>query len=366
MKRIPELDGFRAIAVTMVISGHIASGWPPPPHLMSRTPSLLAQVLNHGWLGVDIFFVLSGFLITGILLDEDRKNYFRRFYLRRATRILPLAIVYIAVCALAYGHPYGTFFLLALVFCANVAVPLNIPLPHGPIVLWSLAVEEHFYLAWPVLTFFLKRWALALVTFALVLGEPLFRYWSVSHGMRSDRAVYFLSWYRFDGLAMGALTALWVRSPYFTRRIAWTAILGWLTLVVAATIALMPSVFATGSAAGSALRSTQAQAAFSAAMALVLLYPGSTIAAPLRSSIARVTAKLSYCLYLVHAPVGDLYYWILGQLHVSDAPFGRGVYAARVIVIFTVSFALAALSQRYLEGPFMRLRRFESRPHDAE
>jgi peptidoglycan/LPS O-acetylase OafA/YrhL len=361
MKRIPEFDGFRAIAVTMVMAVHTVGGWPAPPQAPSWMRGIIRQAVNHGWLGVDLFFVLSGFLITGILLDEDRKNYFGRFYMRRATRILPLAVVYIAVCALAYGHPYGPYFLLALIFCANLAIPLNVAVPHGPTVLWSLAVEEHFYLVWPVVALVLKRSALVVVAAAIVLAEPALRYWGVSHGMRADRAVYQLSWYRFDGLALGALLALWVRGPYFTRRNVWLVVVGWMIVIGVATIALMPSVLEGRTPAASALRSTQAQAVFFAAMALTLAYPGSRIAAPLRSSIARLIATLSYCLYLVHAPIGDLYRWMLGQAKLNDAALGpAGTLAMRALVIFTVSFAVAALSQRFLEGPFMRLRRASS------
>jgi peptidoglycan/LPS O-acetylase OafA/YrhL len=360
MKRIAELDGFRAIAVTMVMADHMIGQW-PLPHATDWIPGVIREALNHGWLGVDLFFLLSGFLITGILLDEDRRDYFGRFYMRRATRILPLAIVYIAICALAYGHPYGAYFLLALIFCANLATLFDVPMPHGPNVLWSLAVEEHFYLAWPALVLFVKRRSLAIIAAALVLGEPLLRYWSVAHGMRADRGVYLFTWYRLDGLALGALLALWVRSNYFSRRDVWLVTAGWLIVIGAATVALLPSVLEARTPAASALRSTQAQAVFFAAMALTLAYPGSRIAAPLRSSFARRIATFSYCLYLVHVPMGDLYYWLLGHAKLSDAALGPGLaLVTRTFVIFAASFAVAALSHRYLEAPFMRLRRASS------
>jgi peptidoglycan/LPS O-acetylase OafA/YrhL len=356
MKRIPEFDGFRAFAVTMVMVGHTAVGWPAQPQATSWMRRIIHGVIEHGWLGVDLFFVLSGFLITGILLDEDRNDYFGRFYVRRATRILPLAVVYIAICALAYGHPYGSYFLLALIFCANLAVPLNVAVPHGPVVLWSLAVEEHFYLVWPVLVFVLKRWALVMTAASIVVAEPVLRYWAVAHGIRGS-VVYQLSWFRFDGLALGALLALWVRGPYFTRRTVWLVVVAWTIVIGLATIALIPSVLEPRTAAGSAMRSTQAQAIYIVAMALILAYPGSRIAAPLRSATAKHIATLSYCLYLVHLPLMDLYDWTVSRTKLNDAALGlTGKIAMRALIVLIVSFAIAALSQRYLEAPFMRLR----------
>jgi peptidoglycan/LPS O-acetylase OafA/YrhL len=89
--RVPELDGVRAIAVWMVLLTHILAGFPNAPGALDFIPDPVRQVLTHGWLGVDLFFLLSGFLITGILMDsKERPNYFRNFYMRRVLRIMPL------------------------------------------------------------------------------------------------------------------------------------------------------------------------------------------------------------------------------------------------------------------------------------
>ena len=242
MRRIPELDGFRSLAVTLVMVDHIVYAWPLPEGALNWIPLPIRFLLSHGWLGVDLFFVLSGFLITGILLDEDRRGYFSRFYMRRATRILPLALVFIAICAAAYGRPYGQYFLLAIFFCANLAPLLSVPEPHGPVVLWSLSVEEHFYLIWPVLVLMLKRRTLAVVATTIVVGSPFLRAWAVSHGMNPETTVYELSWFRFDGLALGALLALWTRSVYFTPRHVWQAVGAWICVVAIATAVTMPNV----------------------------------------------------------------------------------------------------------------------------
>ena len=98
-------------------------------------------------------------------------------------------------------------------------------------------------------------------------------------------------------------------------------------------------------------------------MTLSLLYPNASLWAPLRSRLAKHIAGLSYCLYLVHFPIGDLYYWSIRHLRLDDAALGGpGMLVGRFAVIVPVSVALAWLSQRYLEGPFMKLR---TRPSES-
>ena len=111
-------------------------------------------VVSHGWLGVNLFFMLSGFLITGILLgSRERPHYFRNFYIRRVLRIMPLYFACVIVWSIFYKG-YGPYFLLSSVFGANMRWPLHIRVPHGPGGLWSLAIEEQFYLVWPLIVFF--------------------------------------------------------------------------------------------------------------------------------------------------------------------------------------------------------------------
>jgi peptidoglycan/LPS O-acetylase OafA/YrhL len=350
--RILELDGFRAIAVSMVMLEHMVDGWPLPEGATAWMPGILRGVISHGWLGVDLFFILSGFLITGILLDErEHANYFRNFYGRRALRILPLAIVCIAIWWLTYGHPYGRYFLLALIFCANLDVLFGVPTPHGPGVLWSLAVEEHFYLVWPIAVRVFSRYGLLIAALAVVILSPLARAWAFAKGMRADD-VYQLSWFRFDGLALGAILAIWIRTPSFTPRTVSAVVVLWLAVIALLTVATIPyGVLQPRSLTSVALRYPQAQGIFAGAMALALAYQGVPLLAPLRSGVAQFIAKLSYCLYLVHRPLGDLYYWTLGRMGIEG-----GSLALRSMVIIAASFGVAILSQKYLEAPFMRLR----------
>jgi len=364
--RILELDGFRAAAVLMVLVHHLFYGWPLDAAAFSWMPNALVFAIGHGWFGVDLFFILSGFLITGILLDSrENAHYFRNFYIRRTLRIVPLYFTCILVMYFAYPGA-GPYFALSLLFLANFSHPFGVFTPHGPGVFWSLAIEEHFYLLWPLLVRLFNRISLLVVTGVVVLGTPILRGICAYQGMDPESEIYVYSFFRFDGLALGAILALWVRSPFYSRSSAWTLAggLAGLSLLVTA-IGLPYGIMGTRTVASSALRYTQAELMFAAAMALALAYQGSSITGILRSRVARVIADLSFCIYLTHLALGDGYYFVLHSIDLNDVEyFGAvGALAVRCVVIGALTFGVAALSRRYLEKPFLRLKRyFPDRP----
>ena len=204
--RVAELDGFRAIAVLMVFAHHLFYGWPTPA--LSSTPRVIRAVLGRGWLGVDLFFVLSGFLITGILIDSrEGEHYFRNFYTRRILRIVPLYLTCILI--MYFGYPRaGAYFRLSLLYLANFSYFFGVKVPHGPGVFWSLAIEEHFYLLWPLVVRFLNRFWLLLLTAVIVFGTPILRGVCAHAGMSPEFEIYPYSFFRFDGLALGAMLAI--------------------------------------------------------------------------------------------------------------------------------------------------------------
>jgi len=324
-------------------------------------PHVLVFVIGHGWLGVDLFFILSGFLITGILLDSRKsEHYFRNFYIRRTLRIVPLYFTCILVMYLAYPAA-GTYFVLALAFLANFFYPFGVSPPHGPSLFWSLAIEEHFYLVWPLLVRLFNRVALFVVTLVLVFGTPILRGICAYRGMDPELEIYVYSFFRFDGLALGAILALWVRSRFYSRASAWKLAGTLVGLSLLVTVIGWPyGIMGTRTVASSALRYTQAEFIFAGAMALALAYQGSRITGLLRSRAARVIADLSFCIYLTHLALGDGYYFLLHSISFDDtASFGAvGALAVRCVVITSVAFGLAALSRRYLETPFLRLKRY--------
>jgi peptidoglycan/LPS O-acetylase OafA/YrhL len=358
--RILELDGFRAAAVLMIFGHHLFYGWPLDPAAFSWMPHTLVAAIAHGWLGVDLFFILSGFLITGILLDSRQSDhYFRNFYVRRTLRIVPLYFTCILVMYFAYPGP-AAYFGLSLVFLANFHYQFGVSAPHGPSVFWSLAIEEHFYLLWPLLVRLLNRMSLFVFTLILVFGTPILRGICAYLGMDPEQ-IYIYSFFRFDGLALGAILALWVRSRYYSRASAWKLagfLVGCCFLV---TVVGWPyGIMGPKTVASLAFRYTQAQFVFAGAIALALGYRGSSITGILRSRFARVTADLSYCIYLVHLAVGDAYYFVLHSVGFNDVGYfgALGALVVRSFLIGTMTFGLAALSKRFLEDPFLRFKRY--------
>jgi len=357
--RVLELDGFRAIAVLMVLVLHLFYGWPTPA--LSSIPHPILLAIGQGWRGVDLFFVLSGFLITGILIDsKENEHYFRNFYSRRILRIVPLYLACILVMYFAYPGA-GAYFRLSLLYLANFASAFRIKTPHGPGVFWSLAIEEHFYLLWPLLVRFLnKRWLLGFSLF-VVLSTPILRGIGAHAGMDPENQIYRYSFFRFDGLAMGALLAMWVRSRYYSRSSAWRlagVLVGASCLILL--IGLPYDIMGSKTVVGTAVHYSQAAFIFAALMSLALAYRGSTFAAFLRCRPARITADLSYCIYLIHLFIGDMYYRVFKFLKFDDlarlGPFGS--LGLRILVVVTLTFGLAALSKRFLEDPFLRLKRY--------
>jgi peptidoglycan/LPS O-acetylase OafA/YrhL len=353
-----ELDGIRAIAIWMVILLHTFVPDDESSIALSRLPKALLLIIGHGWLGVDLFFVLSGFLITGILLDNKYSpHYIRDFYAKRALRILPLYLVCLLV--MAYFYPgNGSYFLLSVLFMANMAHLFGVPVPGGPGVFWSLAVEEHFYLIWPWLVRFFSRRVLALVCGVIIVTEPLLRAIFAARGVN----VYLPSWFRFDGLASGALLAIWFRSPIQSARRSLLLAGGFLATISLVTIAALPFGVMSKTVAGEALRGTQATFVFDALMLAAIACRGAIWTSPLRSSFARLSADLSYCLYLIHLSIFDGY-MVVFRRYVSH-PLTMSDVFLRVLVVLAISFLLAMLSRRFLERPALSLKRFvtDSRP----
>ena len=355
---IPELDGMRAIAVLMVVLMHVTTLDDQSSAALSTVaPRFLSVVIGHGWLGVDLFFVLSGFLITGILVDgRDRPHYFRNFYGRRALRILPLYLVCIIVMAFFYKG-YSSYFLLSVAFLANMAGPLGVAVPHGPGVFWSLAVEEHFYLVWPALVRVLNRRALAWTCAAIIITEPILR--AVFSARGTD--FYALSWFRFDGLASGALLALWFRSPLATKRRSFIAAAACVIASIVITVAGLPFGIMSKTVAGMSLRYNQATLVFCAGMLVAIAARSTPLTAPLRWRFSRLTGDLSYCLYLIHLSLLDGYMALFR--HYVPAGFTFSQLVLRGVVVLAASYGLALLSRRFLERPFLSMKRyFTDRP----
>jgi peptidoglycan/LPS O-acetylase OafA/YrhL len=220
-RRILQLDGLRAIAVLAVFAQH----------------ALKAPL----WMGVDLFFVLSGFLITGILLDRKARgqSYFGYFYARRARRILPPYLLLMVVSSLLFGFGWAKHWEWYAFFATNIGDALGQSGHDSLNVLWSLAVEEQFYIVWPFVILLLPERALAWVAAALIVAVPVLRA-VATPWFDSFWPIYYLTPFRMDLLAAGALLACAVRrnpnalEPYKLLAVlglaAALAVLAWLHL----------------------------------------------------------------------------------------------------------------------------------------
>jgi peptidoglycan/LPS O-acetylase OafA/YrhL len=349
--RIRELDGVRAIAIWLVLATHLF--FSPPTDAAGRAflPAPVAVVFEHGWLGVDLFFVLSGFLITGILRRSkglSRGDYFRQFYLRRALRILPLYLAVLAILLVGYGTHFAPYFVLCALLSANLASLWHLQIPDGAGPYWSLAVEEQFYLIWPWLVLWLDGKRLALAAVAVMAVEPVVRFLLPQH--------LELSWCRVDGLAMGAFLALWFERERDARSVRALA-LTLCGIAAAVTVAALPFGILHAGPASVALRITQAVLVFGALVAVAAGLPGTRGVAILRAPALVTTAALSYCLYLIHRPLVDGFTAAFG-----DAAWFAGLSPTtatlvRAACVVAAAYGVAALSRTYVELPFLRLGR---------
>jgi peptidoglycan/LPS O-acetylase OafA/YrhL len=220
-RRLPELDGLRGVAVAVVVIYHAALSDVVLPHGFSW----LVAAGKLGWSGVDLFFVLSGFLIGGILLDSrSSANYFKTFYLRRAYRILPIYLVLMIFFSMRFIHvsagPLGDFSGSAIPLYAYCSFTQNIWMAFlgtlgagvvGPT--WSLAVEEQFYLTAPLVVRKLAPEKLARVLVGVVIAAPLLRIALYAASRHNGVAEYVSMPCRADALSLGILSAWVARSP---------------------------------------------------------------------------------------------------------------------------------------------------------
>jgi peptidoglycan/LPS O-acetylase OafA/YrhL len=207
-----ELDVLRGLAILAVLFYH-GLYWSAATS-SNHLATLFIKATAVGWLGVNLFFVLSGFLITGILLDtKGSPSFYRKFYFRRVLRILP---AYLALVGLLTLIGWATFrsATLMLLFLANTGSAFQGG-GYGPF--WSLSVEEQFYLIWPAFVGRVSVRVLTVVSVALCFVEPLLR-WLDATGHLPLGDVRTATYLIADNLALGALAAIFARSRYGTLR----------------------------------------------------------------------------------------------------------------------------------------------------
>ena len=356
MNRLGGLDGVRGMAVTLVILFHV-----------------LPLPFYFGWIGVQIFFVLSGFLITRLLLELRGRpfgSYLKTFYMRRVLRIFPVYYLYLAVVAIV----------IAIMFASNVALRADLKrvaaqLPYAvtytynafhatsawtlePTMahLWSLAAEEQFYILWPLLVYKLSRRLLGVVVVCLVVAGPILRlaqYWFAVAAPdifgRPEMAVYVSPVSHIDAFATGAFLAIFairgkVTALYLAFAISIAAALGPVFTGISRTtlyVFEMPDgwQFVWGYTVINILSLMLVKGAME----------GSLFPRLLNHRWATHVGRVSYGMYLFHYPIATLLMVPLPSLTYLQKVGFAGV-------VFVVTFIFADLSFRYFESRVLSLK----------
>lgn len=376
---VTAFDGLRALAALAVLFMHAVDFGAP-----LLTSASLDRVINRaalsGWIGVDLFFVLSGYLITGILLQSrGQPGYFRSFYARRTVRIFPLyygvlaLVVIVGPLAAPYllGHAAssqstnGQFWEWTYLANWRVAWVGNwAALPAHTVHFWSLAVEEQFYLCWPLLVFWLGERGTRRLSIALLVAAPLLRAWLISRGVPSI-ALYTTTPTRIDGLAAGALVACLVATCNSAggargglqalRPLAQRAGVAALVVLVGvvATVGFLDQYHPVVQIAGySAL-------AVGFAAVVVLADTQHWLTHPWLTYLGR----RSYALYILHPFVLDV---VVHTPLLRHIPRIAGSSALQQVALFVagtlLTVVLAELTWRLWESPWLSLKRYFPRP----
>jgi len=366
-RKVAALDGVRGLAIILVLLHHFQR------YIASSNVGLRATkaLFEYGWVGVDLFFALSGFLITGILLDTRKsQNYFSAFYARRVLRIFPLYYMALlaVLAAAAVIKPTPTAIPLAadrklyFIYLTNWLVLWKGQ--WGPNVIghfWSLAVEEQFYLVWPLCVWALLSRNVARVAVGFSIVALLVRvYWLMRTG--PSQAIVMATVTRMDSLLCGAFAAVLFRNQVVLRRLR--RFLPTVSLVAI----LMFSAGIVSFAGNPAARDTFAESTGFSLLAIgfsaLVLYAAATEGSSVltqrvfSSRVLTDFGKYSYGIYVYHIPVLGaceiLLYRHLPLSLVGDSRFGVLYF----VFLIAASFVVAKVSYECLERHFLALKRY--------
>jgi peptidoglycan/LPS O-acetylase OafA/YrhL len=331
MRRIPELDAARGLAAVAIVLHHI---WLPTYGLLSTA--------------VDLFFVLSGYLITTIILQQhERAGFLRVFYARRALRIWPIYYLALVVVVVVNALSPAPASIAAWPYYLTYTQRLPLPFPVGFKHTWTLAIEEQFYIIWPLLLFrFGRRGLLPCALGAIALAV----------GTRSAGVTPWIILTRADGLALGGLLA-WLLEVKAGRPVkTWNfAAISLAALVYVALADLLPGLLAGARLAEPARalahwgpRTLAINLFYFGLVGCLVRGAGSRALALLRERRLCALGQISYGLYLYHYII----FYFLGEFGGREqlGPWGLGIVAT-----FT-SLGVAALSWHYIERPLLALK----------
>ena len=339
-------------------------------HAQGAFGKAVASVSSLGWMGVDLFFVLSGFLITNILLRaKGSPRYLRNFYMRRVLRIFPLyygalivlfwivpRVVPMSPESLATKANQGWLWL----HCADFETWLHgaFDLSGGCYYLahfWSLSVEEHFYLVWPLVVLAsseatLFRVALGTVAAAVAIRTGFF----LTHVFRGT--IYMLTFCRMDGLAIGALLALALRHE--SMRAFARAKAPWVLAAVALYVGGVAAIARSEAGWHWSMQTFGYSLIDLGSAALILLaMTNARLARVCSNRVLRACGKYSYGAYVIHAAALRAFEQLLPPLHAA-IPNEALCLCLYSLIAISLSMLLAFLSFHLFEKQFLKLKRF--------
>lgn len=368
-RHVSSLDGLRGIAILLVLAVHLVLAGVVPEQPSAALA--LRKLMWCGWSGVDLFFVLSGFLITGILLDSrESENYFRVFYMRRVLRIFPLyyfailaCVVLLPLLALRFAglwalYPRPAGWLSYLFYYQNWWMPLREP-THGILGhFWSLGVEEQFYLVWPACVLLLPTKRLPWMCLVGAVAAMVLRFTLARPGPASEFILECTAT-RFDSLLIGGFVAFAVRRAGLFERARKVS-----AVVFVASFAVIAAINLIGHETLSRGYYTQTLGFtfYALAYACVVLWAfaqngtGTWLDRALNQRGLRMFGRYSYGIYVYHGPIYFALASLLNRYPWYGRSVGMGLLASFAFV--GTSLGVAVLSFRYLESPFLRMKRF--------
>ena len=337
--RTPQLDGVRGIAIFLVLLWHYiprAALHPPPGSLGAYA----LKLLDLSWSGVDLFFVLSGYLIGGLLLDHvHNPSGFRVFYTRRFFRIVPLYLL-LLVAGLASAPDNILPLAYYLTFTQNIWMAVNATVDVYYSVTWSLAVEEQFYLALPVLIWLLPRTWLAGVLSLLVVAAPIFRVISFSF---NPVASHILFPCRMDALLCGVLCAYAVRQEKIRQWLSRNTITlyGMLAILLIWPALAILKGWGLGTYEMQSFGLTLLAFTYACFMLIAIAEKTGPITWLTSLPLLRRLGLLAYCIYLIHLFVFDFLFRVVA---------GPNLVLVGVPILVV---CLAEVSWRFFERPLI-------------